>query len=128
MPSRIVLTILTGVISGLLGGTLGLVSRSVMYPLLIFFNIIPDHKTLIGTLLFILMFPISLFAVWEYKKRQQIDYLIGIILFVTFLFASYCGSFINKLCDDKMLKLASAFLFLFITIYLFYDCYFSDRK
>jgi uncharacterized membrane protein YfcA len=123
MISRIVLTIFIGIISGLVSGTLGVGTTSIMYPLLLLFNVIPEHKTLIGTMLFVLLLPISLFAVIEYGKRQQIDYLIGGSLCLSFFFASYYGSILNKFYNDKTLKQLSAFLFLIITIYLFYDAY-----
>ena len=123
MIIRILLTILIGIFGGLLGGALGFGQTSIVYPLLVLFNIIPEHKTLVGTLLFVVMFPISLLAVIEYRQRDQIDYLIGLLLTLSFLISTYYGSFINKYYSVRTIKLWSAVLFLILTLFLFYDLY-----
>ena len=94
MELRIIYGILIGTISGLLGGGLGLAGSLIMLPGLLLLNVIPDYRKTIGTILFSLLPPISLFAVIEYIKRKQVDYLIGIILCVTYFIGAYFGSIV----------------------------------
>ena len=57
---RILVSIIIGIISGIIGGALGIGGTVFMLPLLLLTNIIPDYKTIVGTLLFSLLPPISL--------------------------------------------------------------------
>ena len=92
---RILVSIIIGIISGIIGGALGIGGTVFMLPLLLLTNIIPDYKTIVGTLLFSLLPPISLLAVIEFGKRRQIDYLISSLLFITYFFGAYYGAHIN---------------------------------
>ena len=122
---KILYTIIVGTISGILGGAFGLGGSFVMLPGLILLNIVPNYQTAVGTILFSLLPPVSLLAVFEYSKKKQVDYLIGTILFVTYFISAYFGAIINGLYDEKTLKYGCAVSFLIITIYFFYDAYIS---
>jgi len=112
-----------GITSGILGGAFGLGGSFIMLPGVILLNIVPNYNTAIGTILFSLIPPVSLLAVFEYAKRKEVDYFVGTILFVTYFFAAYIGAYINKLYDAKTLEYGCAFTFLLITIYFFYRAY-----
>jgi uncharacterized membrane protein YfcA len=123
MDINIIYTVLIGALSGILGGAFGLGGSFVMLPGLILLNVVKDFNTAVGTILFSLLPPVSLLAVVEYYKRDQIDIKIGTILFVTYFLAAYLGAKINKMYDQKTLEYACATVFLMITIYFYYHAY-----
>ena len=125
MNIKILYTILVGTLSGLLGGAFGLGGDFIMLPFLIFLKIVPDYHTAAGTVLFTLLFPISLLAVIEYNKKKQVDFVVGSILFITYFLSAYFGAKINGMYDEKTLKYSCATCFLIITIYFYYDAYTS---
>lgn len=120
---RILLTILIGSIVGMIGGALGLAGTTIMLPLLLISNIIPEYHKLIGTMLFSILPPISLLAVIEYGRRKQIDYLIGSVLFITYFFGAYYGSIINKYFSDKTLMYISSVVMFIVSLLIFYVGY-----
>jgi len=95
MLNRMVLTILLGSLSGILGG--------------------------VGTTLLSLLPPISLLGVIEYYKRKKVDTLVGIILCITYFIFAYYGSIINKMYSDKTLKFYTGILFLIISFYFLWE-------
>jgi uncharacterized membrane protein YfcA len=121
--TTILLTIVLGCFSGVLGGAFGMGGTAFILPILIITKIIPDYKTIIGTLLFALLPPLSLLAVIEYGKRKQINYTIGFILFITYFFGAYYGSMINKYYSNKTLIYGSAISLLLVSLSLFYIAY-----
>jgi uncharacterized membrane protein YfcA len=123
MNLRLINTVIVGVISGILGGAFGLGGSFIMLPGIILLNIVPDYNTAVGTILFSLLPPVSLLAVIEYAKRNEVDYLVGMLLFVTYFLAAYIGAYVNKIYDEKTLQYGCAFTFLLITIYFFYRAY-----
>ena len=120
---KILYAILVGTLSGILGGAFGLGGSFVMLPGLILLKIVPNYQTAVGTILFSLLPPVSLLAVYEYSKKKQVDYVIGTILFITYFIAAYFGAIINGLYDEKTLKYGCATSFLIITMYFYYDAY-----
>lgn len=123
MNARIVTTILVGIITGIVGNFFGVIGSSVLLPSLLFFKIIKDYDTAIGTVLLTLLPPTTLLAVYEYGKRGKVDYEIGTILFITYFFASYIGAYLNNFFNQKILLFGCATLYLFITIYFYYYAY-----
>ena len=117
---RIIIAIVIGTFVGIIGGALGLAGTTLMLPFLLLSNIIPDYHTLIGTMLFSILPPISLLAVIEYGRRKQIDYLIGILLFVAYFFGAYYGSIVNKYFSDKALMYTSSVVMFIVSLLLFY--------
>jgi uncharacterized membrane protein YfcA len=121
MINRIILTIILGSLSGILGGAFGLGGSFIMLPGLIMLGITPDFQTAAGTMLFSLLPPVSLLAVIEYYKRKKVDINVGIILCITYFIFAYYGSIINKMYSDKTLKFYSGIIFLMISIYFFWE-------
>ena len=114
---------LVGSISGFVSGLLGITGTVVVLPLAILFGIFENYKTAIGTVLFTSDPLQSIFAVIEYARNKKIEYLIAGTLFVSYVFGSYFGAKYNNYFAEKTLKYMTAFIFLFITMYLFYDVY-----
>jgi len=120
---RTLLTIILGLVSGVIGGAFGLGGSFIMMPGVLLLNIIPDYKTAVGTILFSLLPPVSILAVIEYYKRKQVDIKVGMILFVTYMIAAYFGAFINKAYSKKVLEFWTGIVFLLIAIYFFFESY-----
>ncbi len=120
MIDRTILTVLLGLLSGVLGGALGLGGSVVMLPGVLLLGIISDYKTAVGTMLLSLLPPISLLAVIEYYKRKKVDTYIGIVLCITYFFGAYFGSFINDMYSNKVLEYLTSFSFLIISAMFFY--------
>jgi hypothetical protein len=123
MDINIIYSILIGTLSGILGGAFGLGGSFVMLPGLILLNVSKNFNTAVGTILFSLLPPVSLLAVIEYYKRDQVDMKIGTILFITYFLAAYLGAKINKMYSQKTLEYACATVFLMITIFFYYHAY-----
>jgi uncharacterized membrane protein YfcA len=123
MTTNILLTILLGAIAGLAGGALGQSGAEVMLPGLLLLNIVPDFKTAAGTVLLAIIPPISLLAVLEYYKRGQVDVLTSVILFVTYFFVAFIGAYLTKELSNKTLEYITAFYFLVISVFFFWNAY-----
>ena len=103
MNELLIKTILVGIFTGIIGSFFGILGSSILLPSLLFFGIVKDYDTAIGTILLILMLPTTLLGVYEYNKRKQVNYEVGIILFITYFFSSYIGSYFNKFFHQKIL-------------------------
>lgn len=128
MDINIIYSILIGTLSGILGGAFGLGGSFVMLPGLILLNVTKNFNTAVGTILFSLLPPVSLLAVIEYYKRDEVDIKIGTILFITYFLAAYIGAKINKMYNQKTLEYACATVFLMITVYFYYHAYTLKNK
>jgi uncharacterized membrane protein YfcA len=107
---RVLLTLVVGVISGIIGGALGVNTSFMMLPALLLFNIIPDYKMAVGTILLAILPPISILAVVDYYQRKKIDVGIAVLLCVSYFFAAKYGALINKEYSSKFLKYCTAAL------------------
>jgi uncharacterized membrane protein YfcA len=123
MNIQILYTIFVGIVAGILGGAFGLSGSFTIIPLLIIFKIVPNYSIALGTTIFSLLPPVSLLAFFEFSKKKQVNYVIGIILSITYFIAAYFGSIINGKYDDKTLKYIYATFSLIISIYFYYDAY-----
>jgi uncharacterized membrane protein YfcA len=105
---RLILTLAVGAIAGIVGGALGINASFMMLPALLLFNIIPDYKIAVGTVLLAILPPISILAVIDYYQRKSIDISIAVILCVSYFIAAKYGAGINKEYSNKILKYWSA--------------------
>ncbi len=114
-------------VSGIIGGSTALGGALIIIPAFDFFNIIPSYSKIVGTTLFALLFPLSILAVLEYAKYDEIDYKLALILAISYIIFSYIGSAINvyfkKHNKLHMLKYFSAFMLIISGLYFAYDAY-----
>jgi uncharacterized membrane protein YfcA len=124
---QIILTIFIGIITGIIGGATGLGGAFLIVPSFYLFGIIPDYSKNIGTTLFALLFPISILAVLEYAKNDDVDYKLGLTLTLAYMLFSYLGSLINIYFkkEEKLyiLKYFSAFILVLCGLYFAYGAY-----
>jgi len=110
-----------GIISGFLGGLLGMTGSIIILPILVLFGIFHNYKIAIATVLFSFDPFGSLFALIQYAKEKKIDYLMGILIVVSYMAGSFIGSKFNKRLSDKILKNISATFMLILSLYMFYN-------
>jgi uncharacterized membrane protein YfcA len=98
---NIILICLIGLISGLLLGLTGILPLGFFLILFKYFNV-GDYKTIIGTVLYVILFPLTIGSVWEFYKTKKINFFVGNILLITMIIGSYFGS---KLVLDERFQL-----------------------
>ena len=96
-----ILIILIGLISGLLLGLTGILPLGFFIILFKFLNV-GDYKTIMGTVLYVLLFPLTFGSVWEFYKAKKLNFFVGNVLIITMVIGSYFGS---KLVIDEHFKL-----------------------
>jgi len=92
---------LIGLISGLLLGLTGILPIG-FFIILFKYLEVGDYKTIMGTVLYVLLFPLSVGSVWEFYKAKKLNFFVGNILIITMVIGSYFGS---KLVLDERFKL-----------------------
>ena len=80
-----------GLLSGLFLGITGIPATGFTLLGLDYFKV-NDYKSILGAILFLNLFPISLGSVWEFYGANKIDFTMGWILLITIVIGSYIGS------------------------------------
>ena len=124
---NIIIVLILGVFGGILNGLTGLSGIGIILMGLTLTNIINDYKTTIGTVLYILMFPTTVFGVMEYHKNYKIHFVIGNLLVIGMLLGTSIGAKLSMLfkysLSDKTIKYISAFIWLFTGSYFLISAY-----
>ena len=89
-------TIMLGLSAGVIGGALGQSGAETMLPGLLILGIVSDFKTAAGTVLLTILPPLSLLAIIEYYKRDQVKVVVSITLMISYFFAAYFGAYFTK--------------------------------
>ena len=122
---EIVVPIILGLVAGFLSGFTGISSTGIILAGLSLTKIIKDYKTLIGTILYLSLFPITVGSVWEFYKTKKINYFIGNILLVSFFLGSYLGSktILNSdlKISEKTIKYITSVIAFTLGTYFFYS-------
>lgn len=101
--NRHLIEFIIGIISGLLLGITG-VSSTGLIILAIDALGIYDYKSIVGTILFISLFPISIGAAWEFNKAKKMDINMGYVLLFSIILGGFLGS---KLVFHKKIHLSN---------------------
>ena len=129
MINDIIISGTLGLIGGFLSGFTGLTTTSIILAGLSISHVITDYKTILGTLLYVIAFPISIGSVWQFYKEKKINYFIGNIILVTMIIGSYFGTKViltKKLnITPKTIKYISAFIAFFAGIYFLIEAYYT---
>ena len=91
---------LIGIIIGLLMGLTGNLFMGFVIVLFKYLNV-GDYKTIIGTTLYVMVFPLTFGSVKEFYEEKKINFFVGNILLITLIIGSYFGS---KLVLDERFK------------------------
>lgn len=90
--SNNILPIMIGVFSGFISGMSGMGSTILLLTLVYYFNVIGDYSTIKGTILYTLLFPVSMLSVYNYYKKGHVNIYIGTILVLSMIVGGYLGS------------------------------------
>lgn len=120
---RLILTILVGAGSGVMGGALGVNGSFIMLPAIMFLHIVTDYSMAVGTILLSVLPPLSLLAVIDYYKRKKVDVAVGIILSISYFIAARYGAKLNKDYSAKTLKYTTTIIFLICALYFFWSAH-----
>ncbi len=110
--NEIILLIVIGLITGMMGGMFGVGGGIVVIPALIFFFGMTQHQAQ-GTSTAFMLLPVGLLAFMNYYKAGHINIKFAAILAVTFFVGSYFGSkFAINLSDTVLKKIFAVFIIL----------------
>lgn len=101
--STFLLLIAIGIVTGILSGMLGIGGAIIMIPAMVFLLGMSQHSAQ-GTSLFVMLPPISIFAVINYWKQGYVNLKFSIILIVAFIVGSYFGSKLALNIPQAILK------------------------
>lgn len=104
MPiQQIIILLVTGLLAGLVSGTMGVGGAIIIVPFLVFFLGLSQHQAQ-GTSLAVLLFPVGIFAVINYVKNGYVNIKFAAILIVAFLLGSYLGSLIAVTLPERTMQ------------------------
>lgn len=119
------LTAIVGCVAGIVGGALGINASFMMLPAIMLFNIVPEYKIAVGTILLAILPPISILAVVDYYKRKKIDIPVSIILCISYFIAAKYGAGLNKEYSSKILKYWTAAILFLCGFYFLWSGYYD---
>jgi uncharacterized protein len=112
MIVMVLLVILIGLCAGIMVGLLGIGGGIVLVPALVYLLHMDQHIAQ-GTSLFVLLPPIGLGALLEYRKKGEVDFRAGILCALGMLAGGYVGGRIAvPMSSDRLKELFGAFLML----------------
>ncbi len=112
--------IVIGLVTGAVGGMLGIGGAIILIPALVYFVGFSQHEA-IGTSLAVLLPPIGMFAAYNYYKAGQVNIKYALIIAVAFMIGSYFTSKLAlKIPEDIIRKIFGVFLFL-IALRMFFQ-------
>jgi len=86
-----VIEIIIGLFVGIILGITGLAATSIILLIMSLLKI-GDYKTILGSVLFIQLFPITIGSIYQFYKAKKIDFQLGFILLISVVIGSIIGS------------------------------------
>uniref|UniRef100_A0A6C0E1M9 Membrane transporter protein n=1 Tax=viral metagenome TaxID=1070528 RepID=A0A6C0E1M9_9ZZZZ len=127
MNANIIIAILLGLTSGILTGFTGISNIALVLAGLSITKIITDYKVIMGTVLYILMFPFTSGSVWHFYRDDKINFFIGNIIIVTMFLGSIIGTNFVLHSDlqisEKTINYTRSAIAFTLSIYFFYSAY-----
>lgn len=122
----VVAILIIGLLSGLLLGVTGILPLGFFIIIFKYLNV-GDYKTILGTVLYVILFPLSIGSVWEFYKAKKINFFVGNVLLVTMIIGSYFGSKLvldeGYQLSEKTIKYITAVMTLIASILFFISAY-----
>ena len=119
--NTIIILIIIGFATGVLGGMVGVGGGVILVPALVFILGFSQLDAQ-GTSLALIMFPVGLLAVIQYYKQGHVNFNIVFLLAIGFVIGSFLGSKISLSIPQQTVKRVFAILMLVIAIkMLFFD-------
>lgn len=112
---NIVMYLLIGLASGVLGGLFGIGGGIVIIPALVYFCHLTQQQAQ-GTTLAILIPPIGLLAAWVYFKNGNVDVRIAAFVCLGFFIGGFFGAKIASIMSNDVLKRLFGLLMLLVAL------------
>jgi len=100
--NKYIIEIIAGLLVGILLSITGLPLTPLALLLFEYLNL-GEYKKMLGAILFLNLFPITIASVYEFYKKKSIDFNMGFILLICIIIGGYFGS---KLMLDQRYKLS----------------------
>lgn len=123
MINKYILIVIIGIIAGLIAGALGTTTATTIMMGLLIFNLVPDYGTATGTTLLAILPPLSIFAVYEYYKKKQLNIPYALILMVVCATFEWVGAKYNHLLKDSTLKRILAIYLYIVGSFMLYNSF-----
>ena len=111
--STLLILIITGLLAGLLGGSLGVGGAIIVIPSLVIILGLTQQEAQ-GTSLAFMIPPIGFFAAMNYYKHGLVNWKYALILSVTFMVGAYVGSKFAMNVPEKILKRVFGIVLLYV--------------
>jgi uncharacterized membrane protein YfcA len=112
--------LLTGLIIGVISGTLGIGGGVLLIPILMWVFKFP-HQTATGTTLAVLVPPIGLAAALNYYRHNMLDVRAAIWIAISFAIGAYFGSLAVPHIPREILRLLFGLMLIYIGVLILYD-------
>lgn len=126
-----IIELISGLISGIFMGITGIQG----FPLLILlfdYLKLDEYKKIIGAVMFVNLFPITIGSVWEFHKNNKIDFTMGWIILLTTIIGSYLGSKMivsgKNALSNKTIKYISGIFSIIVGILFLISGYYEKTK
>jgi uncharacterized protein len=109
-----------GLITGAVGGMLGIGGALILIPSLIYFAGFSQHEA-IGTSLAIMLPPIGLFAAYNYYKAGQVNIKYALIIAIAFMVGSYFTSKLALKIPEQLIRRIFSVFIILVAIKMFFS-------
>ncbi len=116
----LLLLLLIGLITGGLGGMLGIGGGLILIPALVYLIGLTEHEA-VGTSLAVMLPPIGLFAAYNYYKTGHVNLLYALILALAFMVGSYFTSKIAITMPENLIRKIFSVFLIIIAFKMFYS-------
>ena len=126
--NQYIIEAILGLLSGIFLGITGILPVGVFLIILDYLNI-GDYRSNLGAILFLNLFTYTIGSFYQFYKTENINYSLGLILFISIIIGSHIGSkyVVGKgyKLSIKQIKYVSAFLGLLMCILFFISAYYE---
>ncbi|MDA3929774.1 MAG: sulfite exporter TauE/SafE family protein [Prolixibacteraceae bacterium] len=112
--STLIILIATGLIAGLLGGSLGVGGAIIVIPSMVIILGMTQQEAQ-GTSLAFMIPPIGILAALNYYKHGLVNWKYALILSLTFMVGAYVGSIFAMNVPEKILKRIFGIILLYVS-------------
>ena len=117
--TKIGLTIILGIVAGILGGAMGTSGALTIIPGLLLLELVPNFATAAGTTLLTILPPLSLGAIFAYYKSKEVQFETAFILMISYALSAGAGAYITHTVKEKHIYyVMSVYLMLVALFYL----------
>ena len=99
--AKIGLTILLGIVAGILGGSMGTSGALTIIPGLMILDLVPNFATAAGTTLLTILPPLSIGAIYSYYRNEEVQFDTAFILMISYSLFAGVGAYVTHSVSEK---------------------------